>query len=150
MSWKMRKYTNGAEISKKIDEYFAECKEITAQNFAAGIKVIEAPQVAGLALKLQVHRNTIGNYLKDYTYADVQYAVERAYLEFERFLVNIGVSTSNPNVWRLLQSLRPDVYQEKQIVEHKETQAMPSVEILVDSDDPKSLEFDCGEEVKND
>jgi len=147
-NWILREYTNPKELYKKIEDYFNHCKEETANNFANGVKMIKAPSISGMCIFLNISRQTFYNYLKKPEYANIQGVIQNAILQLEDFYVSMGFSGSKFAEF-MLRNTFSEHYQEKQVVEHKDTQSMPSVEVSIDSDEPKALEFDCGDEVKN-
>jgi hypothetical protein len=120
MAWSMRKYTNGDEIKSKIKAYFADCETKTAENLANKIKWLEIPTVAGLALALDITTETLRNYLKDESYKDVQWEVAKAYMHFRDKYEQGAMNTGNLAFLRILATIFPEIYTEKQTVEQDE------------------------------
>ena len=146
MAWSMRKYTNGEDIKAKIKEYFDDCERKTAENLANKIKWLEIPTVSGLALALEITTETLRNYLKDENYKDVQWEVAKAYMHFRDKYEQGAMNTGNLAFLRILATIFPEIYTDKQVVEHTGT-SMPSVSVQIEGQEEKSLTFDVGEEI---
>ncbi len=150
MAWSMCAYTNGEEIERKINEYFDLCEQKTADNYANKIKWIEMPTIAGLSLHLGITTQTLRNYLKDDSKKDVQWAVAKAYMRYQDKYEQGAMNTGNQAFIRILASIFPETYTDKQVVEHTGT-SMPSVSVQIEGEQSKALTFDVGEEIaKND